>query len=73
MTTSIPTGDDMTDKIKRGDTVIILEYIGDDINEQGRVEDVQNGMYWVTNMNMPYMGMVSDFFTEDELIKVRFD
>lgn len=48
--------------------VKIKKYAGDQYNEEGRINHIrEDGTYWVTNMNQPFMGSVSDFFTEDEL------
>lgn len=58
-------------KFAHNEVVVINQYIGDQYNEQGRVNSIMDdGRYWVTNMNMPFMGTVSDFFEEDELSKV---
>lgn len=58
-------------KFKVNETVKINKYDGDQYNEVGRVNSItEDGRYWVTNMNMPFMGTVSDFFDEDELSKV---
>ena len=60
--------------IKRLDHVIINKYIGDDFNEQGKVLSIKTFdkgiVYHVSNMNMPFMGTVSDFFYEDELTEI---
>lgn len=54
------------------ETVRILKYPGNSINARGIVRTYNStlGLYWVTNMSMPYMGTVSDNFTEDELGKI---
>lgn len=61
--------------IKRLDTVIIKKYKGDQFNEQGIVLSLKTfnyGIkYHVSNMNMPFMGTVSDFFYEDELEEIK--
>lgn len=59
-------------KFQENEHVIIKEYIGDEYNERGRVNgyNPDTKKYWVTNMNMPFMGTVSDFFDEDELEKI---
>jgi len=58
-------------KFAHNEVVVINQYIGDQYNEQGRVNSIMDdGRYWVTNMNMPFMGTVSDFFEEEELSKV---
>lgn len=56
-------------KIKIGDAVTIKKYIGDEYNERGVVRSIDDvlGLYWVTNMNMPYMGTVSAHFTREEI------
>ena len=56
-----------------GQPVLIKKYRGDQYNEQGRVNtyDADTGRYWISNMNMPYMGTVSDMFSEDELENVQ--
>ncbi len=53
-----------------GKTVTIKQYIGDQYNERGVVRgyDPANKKWWVTNLNMPFMGTVSAWFSEDELV-----
>ena len=59
-----------SDQFKVGDIVIIKKYIGDEYNEEGRVESIlDDGRVWVTNTNMPYMGTVSAFFKPEALKK----
>ena len=57
-------------KFDRLEHVIIKKYVNDEINKYGVIKSIDNDMYWVTNLNMPYMGTISDFFTEDELEKI---
>jgi hypothetical protein len=59
--------------INMDSTVIIKRYIGT-INERGVVRgfDPANKKYWVTNMNMPFQGTVSNWFSEDELTEVKW-
>ncbi len=59
------------DKIKVNDTVLIIPYKDDERNSHGRVTEImKDGSYHVSNLNMPYSGIISDFFTEQELEKV---
>jgi len=53
-----------------GKHVTIKMYIGDKRNERGVIRgyDPASKKWWVTNLNMPYQGTVSDWFREDELI-----
>ena len=59
-------------KFEINEHVIIVEYEGDEYNERGRVQSFneETGLYWVVNMNMPYMGTVSDWFSAYELRKI---
>ena len=51
--------------------VTIKEYRDDEYNCEGRINTImEDGKYWVTNMNMPFMGTISAAFTEDELEKL---
>lgn len=55
---------------KVNEIVVIKQYKNDEYNREGRVKQILgDGTYWVANMNMPFMGNVSDFFKEDELEK----
>jgi len=60
--------------IKIFDHVYINKYIGDELNKQGIVLDIKTfnkGIkYHVSNMNMPFMGSISDYFYEDELTEI---
>ena len=53
-----------------GKRVTIKMYIGDKRNEEGYVRgyDPKSKKWWVTNLNMPFQGTVSDWFHEEELI-----
>lgn len=57
---------------KVGEIVIIKMFRGSETNERGRINHISSdGRYWVTNMNMPFQGTVSDYFWSDELEKVK--
>ena len=45
-------------KFKIGDKVVIKKYINDDHNK-----------YWVSNMNVPFMGTISSFFMKKKVGK----
>lgn len=64
---------EMADKKLMHKRVRINKYPEDSINAYGRVigYDPNNGKWWVTNMNMPYMGTISAWFSEDELTVVE--
>jgi hypothetical protein len=53
-----------------GKRVTIKKYIGDEYNEEGVVRgyDPKSKKWRVTNMNMPFQGTVSAWFSEEELI-----
>jgi len=56
---------------KHYDYVRILTVEDDeDINAEGRIVSDRNkkGEYWVTNLNMPFMGTISEFIHEDNLM-----
>ena len=60
-------------KFKHNERVLIKKYRNDPDNSHGRINLVspkKDRPYWVTNLNMPYQGTVSEFFSEDELEKV---
>jgi len=61
---------DFPEKELIGKEVTIKQYIGIPENEKGVVRgyDPKSKKWWVTNLNMPYMGDVTDWFTRDELI-----
>lgn len=51
-----------------GDIVIIKKYEHIEENKYGVVQTVRDdGKIWVTNMNQPFMGDVSDHFIPNEL------
>jgi len=50
-----------------GEHVNIKKYAGDQFNSEGRVASLDERGYLVQNMNMPFMGTVSDWFKADEL------
>lgn len=55
---------------KVNDHVRILAEPEDSINGYGRIKMIlkeQEKKYWVVNMNMPYSGTISAFFTASEL------
>ncbi len=57
-------------KIKVNDIVLILPYKDSEINSLGRVTQIMgDGSFHVSNMNMPFSGTISNFFTERELEK----
>ncbi len=57
-------------RIKVNDIVLILPYKDSEINSRGRVTQIMgDGSFHVSNMNMPFSGTISDFFTERELEK----
>jgi NifB/MoaA-like Fe-S oxidoreductase len=63
----------MKTKYKLTEQVRIKKFVGTD-NEYGRIKSfikTYDGEYkiWVANLNMPYMGTVSDLFYEHELEK----
>lgn len=52
--------------------VRILKYPEGDINEFGFIQGFNDDKrYWVSNMNMPFQGTVSEIFDETELDKVN--
>jgi hypothetical protein len=57
---------------KENDFVIIKKYKGDDANEWGRIcsVDLEKQLLWVSNMNMPFYGVISDWFGPSELERV---
>ena len=59
-------------KFKRNDHITILPYKNDRYNCVGRINQVDtvNKQYHVTNMNMPFMGTVSEWFKENQLAKL---
>jgi len=60
-------------KFKFNDHVLIVPYAHDEVNKYGRVFDDEDGTeptYWVTNMNMPYIGTILRVFQQKELEKV---
>lgn len=61
---------DLRENKLMGKHVTIKQYIGDKYNERGVVRgyDPASKKWWVTNMNMPYMGTISTWFSEEELI-----
>jgi len=59
-------------KFEFNEIVIIKQYKDCEYNREGRVKQVfPDGTYWVANLNMPFMGTVSDIFTADELEKIK--
>jgi len=58
-------------KFKINEFVKILPFKNDTYNCEGRINqiDITNKRYHVTNMNMPFMGTISDWFEEKELAK----
>jgi hypothetical protein len=54
-------------KIKVNDIVTILAYKNDPKNCRGRVNSISDGRYYITNMNMPFMGTINDWFTREEI------
>lgn len=65
----------MSTTFKDREMVIIKMYKNDEYDRKGIVqgEIEKNGVvkYWVSNLNMPFYGTVSDFFTADELEKIE--
>jgi hypothetical protein len=61
----------MSAKFKTNDVAYIKAYKNDPDNCKGRVVTVfDDGRFWVSNLNMPFCGSVSEIFTADELEKV---
>ena len=62
-------------KFKQFEHVRIKQYPENDINTYGMIQSIikhgKNVRYWVTNMNIPYCGTISEFFTETELQKIK--
>lgn len=54
-------------EIKPKDIVLIKKYKDDPVNKYGKVESIIGQRYWVTNLNQPFCGTISDFFFENEL------
>ena len=54
---------------ENNEVVKIKEFEHDQFNYIGRVNDFNGFQYHVTNMNMPFMGNVSDWFFDYELDK----
>lgn len=40
-------------------------------DEYGRIAFIKGDRYWVTNMNMPYMGSTNEFMSEDQIEKIK--
>lgn len=58
------------EEIKVGDTVRILEFPKGHINAEGRVEGIsEKGRIWVSNLNQPFAGTISQFFDREEIEK----
>lgn len=59
----------MEEKRLMGKVVVLKKYKGDQFNEKGIVRgyDPKSKKWWVTNMNMPFMGTVSGWFADSEL------
>jgi len=55
--------------IRAGDRVNIKQYKDDEYNSEGRVIQISEDgkSYRVSNLNMPFMGTVNDWFTADEV------
>jgi len=58
-------------KFKRNETVIIKKFRNNPNEKFGRIDSIEDGKFRVTNMNMPFMGTVSDTFSEDEIEKIE--
>lgn len=57
-----------------GDIVRLLPHKGDKFNEYGKInsdKSDEKGRYWVTNLNMPFMGTISDWFYPEHLEKIN--
>lgn len=59
-------------KFEINEAVTILQYKDDQYNREGTINsyNADTKLYWVVNMNMPYLGTVSAMFNENELEKV---
>jgi len=54
-------------KAKVNDSVRLLDYPKEDINEYAKVKAVyEDGRVWVANLNMPYMGTISKIVSKNE-------
>ena len=45
----------------------------EEVNERGRIDMVKDGLYHVTNVNMPFIGTISAWFTENEISATKYD
>ncbi len=61
----------MTDKFKKFDSVIILPYKDDKFNREGTIMGIDpvRGFY-VSNLNMPYSGVICNWFQANQLKKI---
>lgn len=55
---------------KLNEIVIIKKYKDDETNCKGRVTAIDQNLYHVSNMNMPFMGSVNKWFYVDDLKKI---
>lgn len=61
-----------TNILKLNDNVVILPYQDDPKNREGRIEKIDPTKgYFVCNMNMPYYGVIHEWFKENQLRKNR--
>lgn len=62
----------MSTKFEVNDTVEILPYAHEEVNRYGRVNYIlADGWVHVVNMNMPYMGTISQSFHPKDLKLVK--
>ena len=57
-------------KFKVYDHVRINKFPESSTNARGKVDFIRGDLYYVSNLNMPYAGTISQFFTEEELSNV---
>tara|TARA_R100000789_G_C2879489_1_gene114009 strand:- start:237 stop:443 length:207 start_codon:yes stop_codon:yes gene_type:complete len=57
----------MSKEYKVNDRVRIIKYPKNDINGYARINFIfPDGRVWLTNINMPYQGTISEIFTKEE-------
>lgn len=60
----------MTTMFKRNEIVRVVGEPKGSINEFARIDTVyDDGRFWITNMNMPFLGTISKIVAESEIAK----
>jgi hypothetical protein len=57
-------------KVFEGDTVRLLSYPKEDVDAYANVKAIDNDKIWLANLNMPWQGTISAWFTREEFEEI---